>query len=79
MFEFDPDTQLVDEDTQLVDDLMHTGRLELWWGGSNIKYIELRDRLTGRRVSGKSYQSWNIALRQAVHKLRRLMADEADQ
>ena len=56
----------LDPETQLVDELVRTGRVEIRWGGSNVKYVELRDRLTGRQVSGRSYVSWNIALGQAA-------------
>lgn len=72
VFELDPETQLVDE-------LVRTGRVDIWWGGSNIKYVQLRDRLTGLRASGRSYVSWNIALEQAADRMRRLMTEEADQ
>ncbi|MFQ5968507.1 MAG: hypothetical protein ACE5MI_13010 [Acidimicrobiia bacterium] len=70
MFEFD--------DVPLVDELVQTGRFELWWGGSNIKWIALQDRLTGLRAVGRSYVSWNTAFGQAVHEMRRLLADTAD-
>ncbi len=69
----------LDPKTQLVDELVRTGRVEIRWGDSNIKYIELRDRLTGLRASGRSYVSWNIALGQAAHKMGRLITEEADQ
>ena len=68
----------LDDATQLVDELVRTGRIELYWGGSNIQWIELRDRLTGVRATGRSYEGWNIALSQAVHEMRRLLAEEAD-
>ncbi len=77
MFDLDPDSQL--PGTQLVDELWRTGRVELWWGHSNIRYVELRDRVTGQRTSGRSYHSWDIALRQAAYKMRRLMTEEIDQ
>lgn len=64
--------------TRLVDELARTGRVEIRWGSSNVKYVELRDRLTGQRTSGKSFVSWNIALEQAAHKMRLLIAVEAE-
>ena len=67
----------VDHESQLIDELVRTGRVELWWGGSNSNGIELRDRLTGLRAAGRSYESWNIALGQAIHEMRRLLAKEA--
>ena len=72
VFELDPESQMIDE-------LIRTDRIELWWGGSNIKWIERRDRVTGVRASGKSYESWNIALGQAVHKMLRLLPELADE
>ncbi len=69
----------LDPATQLLDELARSGRVEIRWGGSNVKYVELRDRLTGQRASGRSFVSWNIALGQAAHKMRRLMAVEAEQ
>ena len=65
----------LDRDTHFVDALVRAGRVELWWGGSNIKFVQLRDRLTGLRASGRSYHSWNIAHEQAAHKMRRLLAE----
>lgn len=65
-----------DSETRLVDALVRSGRIEIRWGGSNIKYVELRDRLTGTRTSGRSYVNWNTALSQAVHKMRRSMTEE---
>ena len=67
----------LDHENQLIDELVRTGRIELWWGGSNIKWVELRDQLTGIRAAGRSYESWNIALGQAIYRMRQLLADEA--
>lgn len=68
-----------DPDTRLVDELVRTGRVELWWGGSNIRYVQLRDRVTGLRASGRSYHSWEIAHRQAALRMRQLLGDVADE
>ena len=68
----------VHPDARLVDAMVRTGRVELWWGGSNIKFVQLRDRLTGLRASGRSYHSWNSAHEEAAHKLFRLLTEEAE-
>ena len=64
-----------DAETQLVEELARAGRVEIRWGGSNVKYVELRDRLTGVRASGRSYVSWNTALGQAAARLRQLIGE----
>ena len=66
-----------DRDTRYVDELVESGRVELWWGSSNIRFVQLRDRMTGLRASGRSYHSWETAHRQAALELRRKLA-EAD-
>ena len=65
----------LDAETRLIDRLLRTGRVEVLWGGSNVKFVELRDRSSGARASGRSYVSWHIALEQAAHEMNRLMAD----
>lgn len=69
----------LDPDTQSADELVRAGRVEIRWGGSNVKYVELRDRRTGLRASGRSYVSWNVALGHAAQKMRWLLDVEADQ
>ena len=60
---------------QFVDELVRAGRVELGWGGSNIKYVRLRDRLTGLQACGRSYHSWDIAHEQAAYEMRRLLTE----
>jgi hypothetical protein len=68
-----------DTDIQFVHELVRTGRVEVGWGGSNIKFVRLRDRLTGLQACGRSYHSWDIAHEQAAHEMRRLLAEPTDQ
>ena len=60
---------------RLIDRLLKTGRVEVLWGGSNVKFVELRDRSSGLRASGRSYVSWHIALEQAAYEMTQLMAE----
>lgn len=69
----------LDPGTELVNELVRSRNVEIRWGGSNVKYVELRDRLTGLRASGRSFVSWNVALDQAAHRMRQLIGVEADQ
>lgn len=68
-----------DPDVRIIDELVRSGRVELWWGSSNIRFVQLRDRVTGLRASGRSYHSWEIAHKQAALEMRRLLGDAADE
>ncbi len=68
MFEFDGSPEMVAE-------LMRSGRFEVRWSGSIVKWVSLRDQLTGSRAVGRSYDSWHTALGLAVQEMRRLIAE----